>query len=684
MVLSHLLTLLTLTLSEAHAAPSSWLLDGAQVVVGAPVDVRLYRGAIGEGRPMVAAKIGDRQILIALDLLAEPTRIGEAFVRSLGLTPKDSKGERVVEIPEIRLPGNGEGELVLAQVRARVVPGDDLILGLGALDELAVGLLPSKGKVLFWPESQGSMLLADIATSVPFQRQSGRWDESGTSYASNGLMASMEGKLRGDGGTRDIRLHLRTDEPLSVVEPNLGTAVDLLDGVARASLDASIGRAQLPPSLARVEPAVPDPDPAVQVALGYDVLSAADIAMSGSLIAVRPAVRPNWEDTAAFAAAQAKARYAAWAQRQPPERLAPPPLAVPPRTNPEGDPGRPDEMTFHQDLADALWAAGEDVEALARQHDATVAAGDRCLPYLRLGERRLRAAGPRLEDEAYRTSVREPLERAGALWDAWAGLTETERADAAAGKGPPGTLRIPQDDECRRAWGLLMGAWLAIDSLDKVSGLYASHKDTDTSVGHLMGIALLDADPNYAESLLRSARSGLRTDAPSSERIDLEMAIAVAQVAGGQPEAARAFLATVAQERVTHPLTIALIAAELGAPPPSDLIPLPGVMAAHVVHAARGGTPPVGLDEALTGAALREPWNTTIDAIRAVWEVSRGRDPSWRPRRPDLADVWSARAMIAALSGDRSGREDALAELRGRYPDLPLGFLGVEHIPTRR
>jgi hypothetical protein len=46
-------------------------------------------------------------------------------------------------------------------------------------------------------------------------------------------------------------------------------------------------------------------------------------------------------------------------------------------------------------------------------------------------------------------------------------------------------------------------------------------------------------------------------------------------------------------------------------------------------------------------------------------------------RWPAVADWWAAMAVVAALSGDTAIRDDALLNLRLRFPLLPVGSLGL-------
>ena len=128
-------------------------------------------------------------------------------------------------------------------------------------------------------------------------------------------------------------------------------------------------------------------------------------------------------------------------------------------------------------------------------------------------------------------------------------------------------------------------------------------------------------------------------------------------------------LATVARS-LAEPkaFTTALVAAH-----PTDL-------PAHLAHSLVIGEPPPKLDPTLE---MRTPGSPRLMCQRAVHQALSGDSMfahalllghPW----PELADWWVARLALADIDGNEAERDKALIQLRLRFPDLPIGHLGLE------
>lgn len=650
-----ILAVIPLTLAAPRslaAPPGGWLARGAPGVVGAPVEVPLYRGTLGEGRPLVEARLpGDRQVLAVVDLLGRYARLGEDLAREAGIETRVTRiGGRPVRtavIEELTV-----GELVVKRLRAEVVPGDELVIGARALG-LSVGILPSEGVVRFAPGSRET--------------------------PEGSVVRMVDGLVPVELAGEPARVQLRTDRTWSSVQPDRGEPLSAFDGLRRASLQVEIGQVALPPAVGLADGRLRDPG--VAGVLGYDALATVDLVLTGDRVALNPASTPTWRDPAPVRLAEAEARYEAWKEDHAPRSGDAPPrmgfeLAV---SFPEGDPGDVQTRELFEALARTHWEAHDADKAVQHTLKASEVAGDHCLAHLELGERRLRTAGDRLDQAFVADLIRQPLQQAGELYAAWAALEPATRERVRRGQPVGGgVLAIEQPDRCGEAWGLLMGTSLALDQHERIEALYASRRAVHRSVPRMRGLALLDSDPAAAERHLREAlRRGGQQD------LDARLALAVAQQLQGRAEPVQALVKTVPWRQTDHPLITALIAAHLGGAPPPDVHPLPGVVAAHVVHAARGGEVPADqVEEVLRLLTVRQPGHAGIEALVATWRAVRG-EPAEIPARAHLADTWAARAVSAALSGDTEAQNAALQQLRRRYPDIPSGYLGLGAIPAR-
>lgn len=672
-----LLLLLLQIPSVALAISPRWLLDGVGSVEGPSVEVPLYRGIEGHGVPCVEAALGDHRTLARVDAISGPTRIGAELTARLGLPVRTVRlGDDLVRITTI--PTVAIGAMTLRKVRARVVGGDDLVLGLGAIDELAIALVPSEGVVRLVRGEDGEQLLAAIGAPTPLHRQPARpFQEHGERRHGDGLSAAVDVTI---GGLRDgHRLSLRTDVARSRLQADVLPRLGEVGAALRTELTTRLLGVELPATVALVDGGLVDADPRVVGVLGYDALYAVDLARHGDRLAVRAAPQVTWHDTAPWLVADADRRLEAWravhdspVDTDRPERLT---LAMATSTA-AGDPGDPEATATHRQLASAYLAAGAAEAAVQRALQASRHAGDRCEAHLELGTLRLRTAGSLLTRDVVAELVRQPLEHAGTLYGSWRRLDPATRERVRRGRSVAAdVLQIEQPDRCGEAWGTLMGAWLAVGEPERVRSLYDLHRDVHRSVPRMFGMALLDTAPRQAEAPLRAAiAAGGRHD------VDLRLALARAQVASGRASAAEPWLRTLPWQATDHPLTAALYARPLGAPLP-PLHSEPGVIAAHLAHAVAGGRVDAdAVEAALTTAEQRWPGSPQLEAMRAVWLAIGGSPIPMQADRAHFADTWAAVAATAAITGDTAALDEALAELHARFPDIPVGDLGLREL----
>ncbi len=99
----------------------------------------------------------------------------------------------------------------------------------------------------------------------------------------------------------------------------------------------------------------------------------------------------------------------------------------------------------------------------------------------------------------------------------------------------------------------------------------------------------------------------------------------------------------------------------------------------QLVHALATGVPPPPWDPR---TEQREPGSPQVACQKAVHMALSGnlREASYLMRLerwPGVADWWAASAVVSALAGNTLARDEALINLRIRFPLLPVGTLGL-------
>lgn len=684
---------------EAEAKPLGWFRDGASSirVEGGRADLEMYRGPTTSYLPTVVARLpveGQetlRPVLAVVDLAGGWNRVSVEMARALGLewswTRSRGVFRRVVSLDRIELEG-----VTLEKVHLEVVPeAPGLVLGFAAMDEVAVAILASEAVVRIVPAKQGDSLLRTLGDPLQASAQpKSTWaGEAGAEFRGNGITLRVPGALRWGEAVVDGTFHLRTDAPTSLVAPSsrLPEPIDR-GGEPFHDVGALLADVWLSDTWIRQEPALSDPAPDFWAALGYDVLFGLDIGIhpARERVAFRRSSAIAHHDASELAVQFAQARFDQEEERT--KRTAGPDdsrpelgFEAPTREMvPLGDPGDPTIRDRNLDLADTLWHAGELDASLPHYLAASRHAGDFCRAHLVLAERRLAWAGPKLATDLVAQLVIDPLERAAHLWGVWEDLDESTRAAITEGKDlPEGTLQVFQPPDCRRAHGLLMAVYSLRGERAERVRIERSFGSSNASVAYMKGLALLSSSPAKAEAPLVAGMDGVQL-------VDAKVALAMAKASLGKEDEVIELAKDVAGLTSDHPLTAAfgLLAAAQQLRQATDLTrKLKRVDARYVpgllVHAMASGEEPPPWDFSLED--LR-PGSPQVLCQRAVHLALQGRVHEALALLdehpfPAEADWWSARAVVSHFASDAGSRDEALLNLRLRFPMIPLGNLGL-------
>ncbi|MCA9488448.1 MAG: hypothetical protein KC621_00950 [Myxococcales bacterium] len=687
-----MVTLLSL-LSVASAKPPSWFRDGAKAVRldAAQVDVDLLRGPTTHYLPSVMATVPvgeeSRSVLTILDLAGGPCRIDPATVRALGLSPSEDADGAWLVLDRVAVGG-----VALSAVRVRVDEGaPGFVLGIQALPEVAVALLPSAGKVRFVPSRGARALLEAVGPTITAERSSPR--------DGDGLTLRVPGALRWGPALSDGTFHLRTDLFASRIAPSVKLpSPTQRGGLPYHDVGTQLGEVSLPDTWIRVDRSIEDPDPAFVGALAYDVLFAVDLAVDPSSGAVAFRTVPQWTpvDSTGVTVAAARERYQQEEQRA---KGTPNATGAPIDARATigfdgpvssgfalGEPGNPIVRDRNLQLADTLWAAGLLEEALPRYLSAAQYAGDHCGAHLALGERRMAWAGAdRVDKDLVAKLVEDPLAQAALTWDAWTALDEADRARIAAGEPmPPGSLAVAQPDTCRVVWGLLHRVQTS-RGRPEVAARIAEEHPRDPAVAWARVLDMLDEGLyGPADAMLPRAEGGADP---------LDLLLSEVRIAGGNGKIERAEeLARQVPGAVTdHPLVAGLVVYEGASHTrlPQDIVRrmvrvdarwVPGQVA---VSLATGQRPPAW-DAMLEHQRPGDPLVTCQMAahLAVSGEVERARMLLRSQRFPAEPDWWAATALVEHLDGHAEARDAALRELKLRFPWLPVTDLGLRDPPA--
>jgi hypothetical protein len=702
-----LLALLGLPL-DAEARSTRWFRDGAEEVRinGGQIDVPLYRGPTTRYLPTVEVQItvapgsGDvRPALAVVDLAGGWSRIGSEAASSLGLTVTFEKFEgvwrRVAVLPEVTVR-----DLTFVNLHVEVVPdAPGVVLGVESLPEVAVAIMPSEGVVRWVPAKYGRSLVESFGTPIAATRQPPRAWRTATGRArGDGLKLRIEGAMRWGEAVVPGSFHLRTDQQTSRVAPSQR----LPDPVMRAGepfhdVGARLGDVWLPDTWISEDPELSDPDDDFAAALGYDVLFGLDIAVAPELglVSLREADPGKWENATPVSVKFARARYEreeARAKENGEETCE----FQDPKVNigfqkkekqrydvPLGDPGKPAVRDRNLDLAETLWWSGDLEEAIPYYLAASLCGGDHCAAHLKLGERRLAWTGTRVTETDGAKLVLDPIFRAASLWDTWQGLDERARVAITEGRDvPSGGIQVWQPPECRIAFGLLTAVDRLRGDADRVQEIEVEHLSDHPSIAYTRGlVALSEGRYGGADPLLAVA-----TAMEAVDRVDLEVATARSKAGQGQIEDVAAIARELPGYPNEHPLTTALGLLEA-----ARSMAHPGVVTKKLVRADDRWVPGQLVHALATGVApplwdprteQRQPGSPQVACQKAVHLALSGslREASYLlrlERWPGFADWWAALAVVAALAGDTVARDEALLNLRIRFPLLPVGSLGL-------
>jgi hypothetical protein len=279
--------------------------------------------------------------------------------------------------------------------------------------------------------------------------------------------------------------------------------------------------------------------------------------------------------------------------------------------------------------------------------------------------------------------VLDPISRAAKLWDTWQQLEERTRIAITEGRDvPSGGLQVWQPPACRVAFGLLTAVERLRGDDKRVQEIEVEHLADHPSIAYTRGlVALSEGRYGGADPLLAVA-----TAMQAVDPVDLQVAVARSKAGQGQIEEVAAIAHQLPGYPTEHPLTSALGLLEA-----ARSMAHPGVVTkkfvraddrwvpGQLVHALATGVAPPPWDER---TEQRQPGSPQVACQKAVHMALSGdlREASYLlrlERWPGFADWWSALAVVAALAGDPAARDEALLNLRIRFPMLPVGTLGL-------
>lgn len=683
----------------AHAKGPNWFLEGAETVeISEAVEETLLRGRSSGFRPAIrVVHVHDdkeRGAIAIVDIGHTWTKIGRRLARQLDLelesTTLDGVWGQVTTLEELRIGG-----AVIRGLRAEVVEGEDLVLGLGAIPEVAVALLPSTGKVRIVPAAQGRQLVESVGEARPVQIEKlGKYRFAGEKVVGDGLSLAVKGAISG----RDGWVGLHTDATTTAVTRRYEATDERRRlGVIHYRGRGRVGDHELPESWVMRDESLSHSVGKYVGALGYDQLYALDLAVSplDGVAAVAPVRDPQWTSTNEAALELQRERYEAAGYDLEEESDRPPRMTLSDEdeTDLEGDPGDRKRREHELGLANALWDAGHLDEALRHYRAASKASGDHCGPHRELGVKRLAWSGSLQQKPFIIELIRQPLHIAGSLWDRWAELpAETRQKIRRYEDVPSGTFKIAQDVRCRTAWGTLMASYVRLGDTRAASRVYKEHHGTDPMVAFAQGLSLIErGQPKTAEIPIREA-----LQAKVAEYGDFKLGLGAAQVAQGLEEPVHALVDEIPGLDLEHGLTAALIVADWG----HTLDAENGAreLAVRLVKEDRYWIPGqllgvwLGVEEAdrnQLGAELvrqipRDAGAPKVRIERAVFLALDGKMnkaltilEGERKAGPPTADLFAALAWVHTIQGDDEARDAALLELRLRFPTIPIGKMGV-------
>lgn len=389
--------------SPSSAAPVRTTLG--QVGDAVAIDVPLIRGE-GDTRPRVAVHLAEdeRPILAVLDLGGEGIHIGSTMAARLGLTVRHGRAH----LDLLRI-----GEVLVEGAIAEVGRPEELRIGVGALSDLGVAVLPSEGMVRFARDADG--LLARIGPSIavaPGLRM--RWRERGTvrtAEVGDAVPAGVTGASQAEG-----LLRLQSDRARSTLGAGvLGEALQLQVTISVAGIEV--------PLVALRDEGLADPRSTVPGELGADALASLDLAVGGGRLAVREAPEAHWTDADTVRRSWLEAEAPGW-----------------------------DAIRARRgwtELAELRRATGDIDGALAADAALEPLIGDRCELWLAIGLHRLRAGAP---------GATEALDRSADAYATWVALGPELRDRVRYGRKLPAVVSSTrQPVACEQASGVAQG-----------------------------------------------------------------------------------------------------------------------------------------------------------------------------------------------------------------------------------